>query len=797
MDKRIRTASFTSQRGQSRFAALGVIGLVLVVSFLAYFWIWRGRGKAEDVAFSFLKNSYLAENLLEPTLETQVIFGDPQYADALVGGFSETYDSVDEVSTLWAVGAHSSLIFDINRVSDKTAYLRCAPFVYEDMNTQTLTLILNDKLLQSIDLEAGWAEYTIPIPASQLVQGQNLLEMEYTHASVPAEITGEEDTRPLSVSFDYLRIKNPPVRKPAAVQTWTIQDQAKNVVATTHGESLNYYMEMPAAARLRFDFGVQPDTLTKLQNVTYKVIVQPDDDSGPQEVVSTTLDKDGLPSSWISEDVDLTKLARRLVRVTFQALTGDPSASGSVAWAGWGNPRVIVTQRERSSADGKTAAPPPVTKPPYNIVLIFLDGLRADHTAHLGYHRATTPKIDELARESIYFSQAITTSNRVLPSHGSVLTGLYPYMHGVRSAENAATPPATVHWLSALQSGGAHYNAVAFLEDPDLKPYYGSLGFQTVLTSSVDPPPATSPSQTSAGDRAENAESTSAAPRDNPSLTRLTRSLQAARAWLYENANEHFFMVYQTSFLLPPFMPPTPYGQMFYPEYYSDADRVLSYQVNEATLQKIQDRTLRLQESDVKQIRALYDGKLRYLDVQMGELFSQMNELGVGKNTILILTSSQGLQLGEHGVIGALGQTLYDEEIHVPLIMRFPDAFKLPTKPVNTQVRLIDLMPTVLYTLGITPAQSLSGVNLAPVFKGQSLDLPAVSESFSPPLMTIRSSEWKLSGRVFGRWVERSKLFNIRLDVGESNNFIRYRPVMSGYLGQNLDGRLAYPDKTY
>src|SRR5262249_4753683 len=163
-------------------------------------------------------------------------------------------------------------------------------------------------------------------------------------------------------------------------------------------------------------------------------------------------------------------------------------------------------------------------------------------------------------------------------------------------------------------------------------------------------------------------------------------------------------------FLLPPFMPPIPYERMFYPEYYTDVTRVLDSRVDNATLQKIHNRELKLSESDLKHIRSLYDGELRYLDLQIGELFNQMNELGLGKNTIVIVTSAQGLQLGEHGPAGALGQTLYDEEVHVPLIIRFPDSFKLGNKPINQQVRLIDIMPTVMGTLGTPAVPPISGV---------------------------------------------------------------------------------------
>src|ERR1019366_3063065 len=67
-----------------------------------------------------------------------------------------------------------------------------------------------------------------------------------------------------------------------------------------------------------------------------------------------------------------------------------------------------------------------------NVLIITIDTLRADHLGCYGYTLARTPAIDKLARESVRFSDAISSAPITMPSHSSIFTGLYPPAHGVR-----------------------------------------------------------------------------------------------------------------------------------------------------------------------------------------------------------------------------------------------------------------------------------------------------------------------------------------------------------------------------
>ena len=106
-----------------------------------------------------------------------------------------------------------------------------------------------------------------------------------------------------------------------------------------------------------------------------------------------------------------------------------------------------------------------------NILLITLDTTRADHIGAYGYARARTPRIDRLAREGVMFERAITAAPITLPSHVSLLTGLYPFTHGVRNNGNFSLPAALPTLATALHDNG--YQTAAFVSAFVLDRRYG------------------------------------------------------------------------------------------------------------------------------------------------------------------------------------------------------------------------------------------------------------------------------------------------------------------------------------
>ena len=111
----------------------------------------------------------------------------------------------------------------------------------------------------------------------------------------------------------------------------------------------------------------------------------------------------------------------------------------------------------------------PAARP--NILLITLDTTRADHLGAYGYTRAKTPNLDRLAASGVLFERAIAAAPLTLPAHASLLTGRYPFRHGVRNNGSFTLAQTTPTLATALHAAG--YRTAAFVSAFVLDRRYG------------------------------------------------------------------------------------------------------------------------------------------------------------------------------------------------------------------------------------------------------------------------------------------------------------------------------------
>ncbi|MBI1383478.1 MAG: sulfatase-like hydrolase/transferase [Rhizobiales bacterium] len=155
-----------------------------------------------------------------------------------------------------------------------------------------------------------------------------------------------------------------------------------------------------------------------------------------------------------------------------------------------------------------------------------------------------------------------------------------------------------------------------------------------------------------------------------------------------------------------------------------------------------------------------------YVDDKLGELLAVLEEKGLRRNTIVILTSDHGEMLGEKGLIQK--RSLYEWSARIPLIIDFPGAGH---RTVETPVSLIDLPATLIDLVGAAPARPLDGRSLMPALLGDPLDeVPVISEyhgeGIMRPSFMVRKGRWKYL------YCHRSapQLFDMLEDPGEWNN---------------------------
>ncbi len=410
-----------------------------------------------------------------------------------------------------------------------------------------------------------------------------------------------------------------------------------------------------------------------------------------------------------------------------------------------------------------------------NVLLITIDTLRADHLSCYGYFRPTSPHIDALAEEGIVFERAFATSGTTLPSHLSILTALYPHQHGHVSNKGAMKGPyvpAPGRQPATEFFRAAGYTTAAFVSGNTVKKTTGvQHGFD------VWNQPET--------------------------LHRKGESTRAlAVEWLNgqtSKSRKPFFMWLHFWDVHEPNDPPEPWRSMFQADERVEA-LLAERRVDASVLQAkftpteiarmfypelvaplLRGEKVSVPPLDHQKMLALidaYDGSICYVDEQVGAIFARLKELGLWENTIVALAADHGQALGQHDWLEH-GE-IQNEEVHVPLILRFPgDIADLPGR-VDRTVSTVDLMPTVVARIEGEPFRAF-----AAQASGSDLLDPALERPWAFSQRTERNRDWD-KGPKFGLTLDKWKyyhreegadeLYDLARDPGEIENVIADHP---------------------
>jgi arylsulfatase A-like enzyme/cytochrome c-type biogenesis protein CcmH/NrfG len=365
---------------------------------------------------------------------------------------------------------------------------------------------------------------------------------------------------------------------------------------------------------------------------------------------------------------------------------------------------------------------------PRSVLLVSVDTLRADRLGSYGHTQAVTPVLDALSSRGLRFTQATTTAPLTLPAHTSLLTGTFPTFHGVRDnggfyVDEGLTTLAEVLHTNGLRTG-------AFVGAFVLDRRWGlGQGFDTYF--------------------------------DDFDLSKfeMSRGLDAAQrpgrevvdralAWLDEDRERPFFAWVHLYDPHSPYTPPEPYRSRF-----------------PATPQ------------------GAYDGEVAYTDMEIGRLIAALESSGRLDSTLVVVVADHGESLGEHGE-QQHGFFIYDAAVHIPLIVAGPG---VPAGVVADQVRIVDVMPTVLEALGFAPVADVQGQSLLPLGRGEPVELLAYSETFYPryhygwsELVAVRDGRFKFIA------APRRELYDLQVDPGETKDLSAENPRMADALQRAL-----------
>ncbi len=427
----------------------------------------------------------------------------------------------------------------------------------------------------------------------------------------------------------------------------------------------------------------------------------------------------------------------------------------------------------------KTAAKP-------NILFIVVDTLRADSLSCYGYEKIKTPNIDSLAHNGVLFEHAISQAPWTLPSMASLFTSFYPSVHNGEKRRTSKTPniPSTsyskingnITWLPEILKN-AGYQAQAFIVNPVLAQSFGfSKGYDeffNLMYPSTD--------DKSKKRRAflwtyllgteiisENVfYKTFVAKNENTTITQRTIN------WLEASKQKPFFL--WVHYLDPHF----PYERDKIYNLASSYNGRLKDEGFVRTLDKffIWLGKYNLTTADKNYLKLIYDEEIMFVDEEIGLILKKLKELGIDNNTLIVLTSDHGEEFWEHNYYEH-GHSLYQELVHVPMIFYYPKKFPKGLK-ITSQVRSIDVMPTILEMLSIRHDLNMQGESLLPLIAGEETkDRVAFSESllYYVERKSIRDGKYSF---IFFPDYNKMELYNIQEDPLELNNIVLQNPRLA------------------
>jgi arylsulfatase len=396
---------------------------------------------------------------------------------------------------------------------------------------------------------------------------------------------------------------------------------------------------------------------------------------------------------------------------------------------------------------------------PPNILLVTLDTTRADHLGAWGYFRDTSPRIDELARESILFERALAPVATTLPTHLSILTATQPAEHGVlanldHGGRRFVPSASLVSFAQVCRDAG--YRTAAFVSSVALRTASGvEAGFET-----FDAP--TGDSRDRRGDV----------------------TTRVALAWLDAQDRGPWLLWVHYYDAHWPFRSTRRQREAF------QTDEALERYLVE---RRVSDRTVRpgVGTEDARDALNAYDAALLFQDEQVGRLLDAVHDRG-GAPPAILLVGDHGEGLAQHG-FPAHGGT-WDEHLHVPLLIRAPG---VAPRRVSHPVSLVDSIPTLLAlidapALGRFLAQASGRDALAP------REVPGVVSRDTGRQRSGRGYRWALTTP---RWkyfrVEeasgetRDELYDLESDPFELDDVAGAHAHVVAELSAALDERLA------
>jgi len=617
-----------------------------------------------------------------------------------------------------ATGLVSEVFFFSSGDSNIEMTLNCRPFQADRRTRQTISIYLNQKFVHKIQMSPGFRSYKTILSSKLLEKGVNFLEFRYGYAKKPSGGKNPKDNRSLSAAFKKISFHHKSLEdKNPVLGKW------QNRIVQEKGSQLYYYYYIPAGSYLEVD-------IHKISNnLQGNIEISSDKNPG----INIEIDKPGLRR--IALDQFYNQYVRFLVYADIKGESKSTDAGeGTVSWS-----RIAISKDQQKKPDHRDISALKEFRDKIkklDIIYIIFDAFNAEHSSLYGYARETTPFLDSLAKKGIVFDNFFANHPYTLASTGTLLTSKYSYQHGLIRLKSKLSPI-----LPTLPEILADNEISSFLITPHgfFDGEWGlARGFTEVFFDKHK------------GEKGGN-----------------IKVLEEIYGSEYANRQKFIYL-----HLIPPHAPYSP------PDKYKIFSNKNSSPIKgtPGVLRKIDRGEIEATKEILDHIKALYDANILYADRIAEDIYEFFKKKGILKNSIVIITSDHGEAFKEHGRMEH-NSTIYDEMIHIPFIVLFPEHITTGGMRIEDIAGVVDVPVTILDTFSIRSDFGFEGVSFLPTIFGLGNKTHVYVETLLTSQRGIRDLNYKYIN---------GKLFDIVKDPSESKDLSIQKPITWGCFSQRI-----------
>ncbi|MCI0613605.1 sulfatase-like hydrolase/transferase [bacterium] len=652
-----------------------------------------------------------------------IVFGSPEAKQFLGEGWSKPAKDGKETFQS-AVTEKGSIIFKSPKPYPTFLHLKL-----RSTFANSAQVLVNSKPIGTIQVDVKPKLYSFQVPAEALNGDTNVVELNWNELRKLDQRKNSPDVAAIAyyaVIGPAKYIANIPASShpPLVSSSVTVGDKTKNAINQPLGGSVNFYEKLNKNSRLEFEMFYDPAGSKKDVFANFSITLRKDGQSDQQ-----IFEKKATQQTSSRESILLSKYITTAEPQTYQIeFNIDRNSildSETTAWIepllyqGLPNEPELSKSKIDDIRDANENA---------NVIIVLLDAAGAKLFTTHGYQRETTPNIEKLFQEGVQFDKTYCQAVYTLASTTSMMTGLDPFRHQLYDRQNKL--PDQIETLAERFTKNG-YTTATFVANGNVSPHFGNTqGFQVVREVHNEP-----------GYTGWASDITN----------RFTEWLQTL------NRDKNFFVYLHYREPHGPFNPPKGFKHQF-----TDPNYDRFREASDEMRRKLQTGEVTPIQADYDFITAAYDENLRYGDYEVGRLMQKLKDMKLYDRTIVIVTADHGEAFWEHGFQGHNSQ-LYEESIHIPLIIKFASKTDFHGKHIKTPVRTIDLYPSLVDLLELpNNDMDVDGTSFIPyLISEKSQSVPIFCQTLAQQAYSYTEGNFKY---IFQRLTGQEELYDLKND---------------------------------